>query len=172
MRGRKLSEIEVKQDLLMKKMNWPAPHSKTFLIISFMLIAGFNQCVAQALVGKWKMVSTTTYFTAAGAARQGGKTSVVNPLPASASIISDFKADHTYLTTTSSESSTTPSVLGGTWSLSDNTLTVTVDPKYHPRKGVESSSATISISGNTMMITKPIQANDIVTKMVTNAERI
>jgi hypothetical protein len=141
-------------------------------IVTCFVAAAVNRCAGQDIVGKWKMVSTTTYFTSEGAAKQGGKTSVINPVPASASIISEFKSDHTYLTTTSSAASPTPSTLGGTWSLSDNKLTVTVDPKYHPRKGVESSTTIISITGNTLMMTKHIEENNIVAKMVTNAERI
>lgn len=156
----------------MKKISWLSPLYKMLFIVACFTSAGFNRCEGQALVGKWKMVSTTTYFTANGAAKQGGKTSVVNPVPASASIISEFKTDHTYLTTTSSAISPTPSTLGGTWSLSGDQLTVTVDAKYHPRKGVESSTTIISISGNTLMITKHIEENDIVAKVVTNAERI
>ena len=156
----------------MKKISWFAVTGKMLFIISCMISAGFSRCEGQSLVGKWKMVSTTTYFTADGASKQGGKTSVVNPVPASASIISEFKSDHTYLTTTSSATSPTPSTLGGTWSISGDKLTVTVDPKYHPRKGVESSTTVISITGNTLMITKHIEENNIVAKIVTNAERI
>ena len=155
-----------------KKINWLSMSYKTLFIALCFISAGLNRCVGQTIVGKWKMVSTTTYFTAEGSAKQGGKTSIVNPVPASASIISEFKSDHTYLTTTSSATSPTPSTMGGTWSLSDNKLTVTVDSKYHPAKGVESSTVTISITGNTLMITKHIEENNIVSKMVTNAERI
>ena len=156
----------------MKKINCFSALCRILLIAVCFISAGLNRCEAQAIVGKWKMVSTTTFFTAEGAAKQGGKTSVLNPVPASASIISEFKSDHTYLTTTSSSTSPTPSTLGGTWSLSDNKLTITVDPKYHPAKGVELSTVTISITGNTLMITRHIEENNIVAKMVTNAERI
>ena len=118
------------------------------------------------------MISTTTYFTAEGSAKQGGKTNIVNPVPPNSSTISEFKSDHSYLTTTSSASSHSSSTLGGTWSLSDDRLTVTVDAKYHPAKGLESSTVTILITANEMMITKNIEKNPIVTKMVTRAERI
>ena len=156
----------------MKKISSLAPLCKMFFILSCIVSVGFNRCEGQSIVGKWKMVSTTTYFTADGAAKQGGKTSIVNPVPASASIISEFKSDHTYLTTTSSSTSPTPSTMGGTWTVSNDKLTITVDPKYHPQKGVELSTVIISITGNTLMITKHIEENNIVAKMVTNAERI
>ena len=142
-----------------------------FVATAFISINAFNPCAAQSIVGKWKMVSTTSYFTAEGAAKQG-KTSYVNPVPSTASIISDFKSDHTYLTTTSSATSPTPSILGGTWSLNGDRLTITVDPKYKPRKGVESSTVTISINGNSMIITHNIENNNMVSKMTTTAERI
>src|SRR5664279_1606607 len=138
----------------MKKISWLAPFGKLLFILCFFVSAGFTRCEGQAIVGKWKMVSTTTYFTPEAAAKQGGKMIVVNPVPASASIISEFKSDHTYLTTTSSATSPAPSTLGGTWSISGDKLTVTVDPKYHPGKGVESSTTVISITGNVLMITK------------------
>jgi Lipocalin-like domain len=142
-----------------------------FVVTAFVSINAFNRCEAQSIVGKWKMVSTTSYFTAEGAAKQG-KTSYVNPVPSTASVVSDFKSDHTYLTTTSSATSATPTVLGGTWSLNGDKLTITVDSKYKPRKGVESSTVTISINGNSLIMTNNIEDNKMVSKMTTTAERI
>ena len=141
------------------------------LVIAFSASSAFTCCQAQSIVGKWKMVSTTSYFTAEGTAKQGKET-YTNAVPSTASIISEFKPDHTYLTTTSSESSPTPHILAGNWSLTGDRLTITVDPKYKPGKELESSTITISITGNTMIMTNNIIANPMVSKMTTKAERI
>ena len=140
-------------------------------VIAIIASTAFTYCQAQSIVGKWKMVSTTSYFTAEGAAKQG-KDTYTNAVPSTASIISEFKPDHTYLTTTSSASSPTPHMLGGNWSLTGDRLTITVDPKYKPGKELESSTITISITGNTMIMTNNIIANPMVSKMTTKAERI
>jgi hypothetical protein len=66
----------------------------------------------------------------------------------------------------------TITMIGGNWSLSGDQLTITVDPKYKPQPGVESSVLTISISGNTLTMSNHAMSNKMVSKMVTTAERI
>ena len=140
-------------------------------VIAIFVSTAFNTCHSQSIIGKWKMISTTSYFTAEGATKQG-KSIYTNPVPSNASIISEFKSDHTYTTTTTTGANPTSNILGGNWSLTGDRLTITVDPKYKPSKELESSTITISINGNTMIMTNNIIPNAIVSKMTTKAERI
>ena len=143
-------------------------------ILSIFAIVGattFNICYSQTIVGKWKMISSTSYFTAEGAAKQG-KTFLTHSIPATESIISEFKSDHTYITTTTSSAGATPDILSGNWSLTGEELTITIDPKYKPSKELQSSTINISIKGNTMIMTNNIVPNAMVSKMTTMAERI
>jgi len=145
---------------------------KTFSgVFAIVAATTFTTCQSQTIVGKWKMISSTSYFTAEGAARQG-KTFLTNPLPSTASITTEFKSDHTYTTTTSTGSNPTPNTLGGNWSLTGDRLTITVDPKYKPSDELKSSTITVSITGNTMIMTNNIIPNAMVSKMTTKAERI
>ena len=51
-------------------------------------------------------------------------------------------------------------------------MTITIDPKYKPGKELESSTISVTITGNTMIMTNNIVPNPMVSKMTTKAERI
>jgi len=143
-------------------------------LVFFALVTGLtanNVCEGQSIVGKWKMISNTFYYTAEGATKQG-QAKQVNLLPTSASVISEFKSDHTFTKTTHMDESSAPSLLNGTWTLAGDKLTVTVDPKYNPKKGHESMNLSIKITGNSMIMTDTEHSNNMISKMDTNAERI
>ena len=145
---------------------------KTFSgAFAIVVATAFTTCQSQTIVGKWKMISSTSYFTAEGAARQG-KSFLTNPVPSTTSISTEFKSDDAYTTTTSTATNPTPNTIGGNWSLTGDRLTITVDPKYKPSDELKSSTITISITGNTMIMTNNIIPNTMVSKMTTKAERI
>ena len=144
---------------------------KLLMLAVFFAISATSPCEAQAIIGKWKFISTTMYFTPEGAAAQG-QASRVNPVSSTANITSEFKSDHTYITITKMLNSPNITTIGGNWSISGDQLTITVDAKYKPQPGVESSVLTISISGNTLIMSNHSMSNKMVSKMVTTAERI
>jgi hypothetical protein len=156
----------------MKKISKAAFIFKT--LVFFTLVTGlsaYNVCEGQSIVGKWKIISNTFYYTAEGAVKQG-QAEHVNLLPTSASVISEFKSDHTFTKTTHIDESSAPSFLNGTWTLAGDKLTMTVDPKYNPKKGHESMSLSIKITGNSMIMTDTEHISKMISKMDTNAERI
>ena len=156
----------------MKKISNTVFKFKT--LVFFMLVTGLsasNICEGQSIVGKWKIISNIFYYTAEGTAKQG-QAEQVNLLPKSASVISEFKSDHTFTKTTHTDESSAPSFLNGTWAMAGDKLTLTVDPKYNPKKGHESMTMSIKITGNSMIMTDTEHTNKMISKMDTNAERI
>src|ERR1700733_204432 len=142
----------------MKKNFFLTISFKLILLAAFFTFSATTACEGQAIVGKWKFISTTMYFTPEGAAAQG-QPSRVNPVSSSATITSEFKSDHTYVTITKMSNDPTITTLGGNWSVRGDQLTITVDPKYKPQPGVESSTLTISISGNTLTMSNHSMTN-------------
>jgi hypothetical protein len=155
----------------MKKNDFLTKCRKLLILAFFFTFSAVMACEGQAIVGKWKFISTTMYFTPEGAADQG-QASRINPVSSTADITSEFKSDHTYITITKMLNNQTITAIGGNWSLNGDQLTITVDPKYKPQPGVESSTLTISISGKTLIMSNHMMSNKMVSKMVTTAERI
>ena len=155
----------------MKKNFFLTIGCKLIMLAAFFALLATTACEGQALVGKWKFISTTMYFTPEGASAQG-QPSRVNPVSSTATITSEFKSDHTYITITKMLNNPNTTTIGGNWSVRGDQLTITVDPKYKPKPGVESSTLTISISGNTLTMSNHAMTNKMVSKMVTTAERI
>jgi len=103
----------------MKKTSKAAFIFKT--LVFFTLVTGLsakNVCEGQSIVGKWKIISNTFFYTAEGAVTQG-RAEQVNLLPTSASVISEFKSDHTFTKTTHIDESSAPSFLNGTYQQND-----------------------------------------------------
>jgi hypothetical protein len=83
----------------MKKNHFLTQYCKLLILVTFFTFIAITACEGQAIVGKWKFISTTMYFTPEGAAQQG-QTSRINPVSSTANITSEFKSDHTYITIT------------------------------------------------------------------------
>ncbi len=156
----------------MKKISKAAFILKALVFFALLTaLSAKNVCEGQSIVGKWKIISNTFYYTAEGEAKQG-QAKQVNLLPTSASVISEFKSDHTFSKTTHTDESSAPSFLTGTWTLTGDKLTMTVDPKYNPKKGHESMSLSIKITGNSLIMNDTEHINKMISQMDTNAERI
>ena len=128
--------------------------------------ASFTKCDAQAIVGKWKIITQKTCYTDEFAKKQGYKQCREDKAAENIfTAIIEYKSDHTYLSTTSISANNT--TLSGTWSLSGDKLNLLVDPKYKARGGVESQNETILINGKTMVVKENMPPN----KMVTSVEK-
>ena len=81
------------------------------------------------------------------------------------SSVIEFKADHTFIKTLSGKYQPKPITLTGTWSVSGNQFEMKMDAnqpdhKNIPVKDVALTITTISISGDTMIISVPVTANN------------
>lgn len=139
-----------------------------FLILGY---SGMSACEAQSIVGKWKGIASTIYYTEEGAAKSGMKIQV-NSLAEMGLVIMEFNSAHTFKSTSSVINDTKVNTLEGTWTLSGDQLNLTVDPKYHPVKGHDSKTSTILIAGNTLIITENAPPNRTVNKMETKYQKI
>ena len=145
-----------------------------FIIISISVgFASFTKCDAQAIVGKWKGVSVK-YFNTPEVTRQTGKEIQESPSKEMGNSGYEFKSDHTFTNITpmhiSGTNSTEVTTFKGTWSLSGDQLTTTLDahqanPKYNLKKGNASGNLKIQISGNTLIMTKVPPSNPSINKI-------
>jgi hypothetical protein len=96
------------------------------LIISFFSICFLifsNQSTAQSIVGKWNQVTVKQWLTDEGA-KKYGKPFVVTDMSTIGTVVSVFKSNHSFVTT-SSNSQGGSRTYSGTWSLDGNILTMT-----------------------------------------------
>jgi len=151
---------------------------KALLIITCITVgfAGLTKCDAQSPVGKWNLVSGKEYYTPE-AAKKLGKTFVEVPMASAGSSVIEFKADHTYIKTLSGKYQPKPVTTTGTWSVSGNQFEMKMDanqpdPGTNPKKGVAPSSATFTVSGNTLTVSVPVSGDNPMASNLTKIEEI
>jgi len=96
------------------------------LFIGFIFICSLissKSSFAQSIVGKWYQVTVKQYFTDEGA-KKYGKPFIVTDMSTVGTVISEFKSDHTY-TTTSGNQDGASRTYSGAWSMDGNVLTMT-----------------------------------------------
>ncbi len=96
------------------------------LFIGFIFIGSLissKSSFAQSIVGKWYQVTVKQYFTDEGA-KKYGKLFIVTDMSTVGTVISEFKSDHTY-TTTSGNRDGASRTYSGTWAMDGNVLTMT-----------------------------------------------
>ncbi len=130
---------------------------KTLFILICITVgfANITKCDAQAILGKWILESSKTFFTPAGV-KEAGSPFIITPQASLGNAIFEFKADHTCISTVSINNNP-KLILTSKWSVSGDQLTTTLDahqpdPKYNPEKGEASGNTTIQISGNTLIV--------------------
>jgi hypothetical protein len=144
------------------------------VFIAGFLILGLTcstKCNAQSIVGRWKCISNTIYYTTEGSTKSGTKVQV-NSLAEMGVVIIEFNSGHHFRKTSSVINDPTVNTLEGTWTLSGDQLSLTTDPKYHPIKGHESKTSSIVISGNTIVMTENLPLNKMVSKMETKLQKM
>ena len=145
----------------------PLNFTALFIFLCTIGFAGFTKCEAQAIVGKWKGVSAKFVYSAG--AKQMGK-EMEEQLNEIRNHHYEFKSDHSFILTSAAHNSTETMVLKGTWRLSGDQLTTTLDahqpdPEYNPEKGEASDTMIIQISGNTLIMTEIQKNNSTVNKI-------
>ena len=144
--------------------------SRTLFILIFVKIglAGFTTCDAQAIAGKWKEVSGKDYCTEKGVKATGKE--FLPQAPQMGGQVLEIRSDHTF--TSSELMNWVPSdfKLTGTWTLSGDQLNTKLDlaqpdPKTNPSKEAVTTIYTVTINGNTMILTLPVINNPMIIKM-------
>ena len=144
---------------------------KAFLVISCIIVgfAGFTKCDAQSIVGKWNGVSVKNYFSAEYA-KVASKSMEEKTTKEAGNSTIEYKPDHTFIMTFSAPNSTEVTTMKGTWSLTGDQLKTTLEPKYNPRK--MTTTATISIIGNTLVTTAVMPAPSRISKTISTSKRM
>jgi len=144
---------------------------KALLAIICMIVgfAGFDKCDAQSIVGKWNGVSVKNYFSAEYA-KVAGKSMEEKTMKEAGNSAIEYKSDQTFIMTFSAPNDPEVTTMKGTWSLTGDQLKTTFEPKYNPRK--MTTTATVSINGNTMITTAVMPAPSRVIKTISTSTRM
>ena len=144
---------------------------KAFSLIVCITI-GFGastKCNAQSIVGKWNGVSVKNYFSAEYA-KVVGKSMEEKTVKEAGNSAIEYKSDHTFIMSFSALNNPEVTTMKGTWSLTGDQLKSTLEPKYNPQK--MTTTATVSINGNTMVTTAVMPAPSRISKTISTGTRM
>ena len=139
------------------------------LLILIVGSASFTTCGAQSIVGKWKGVSVKNFYSAEYAKQIGKPMEEKFPKDVGNSDI-EYKSDHTFIMNFSAVNTPEVTTMKGTWSLAGDQLKFTLEPEYNPQK--KTTTATVSISGNTMVTTAVIASPSRIVKTISTSTRM
>jgi hypothetical protein len=142
---------------------------KTLLVILVVGLSSFTICGAQSILGKWKGVSVKNFYSAEYA-KQAGKTMEEKFQKDAGSSDIEYKSDHTFVMNFSAVNSPEVTTMKGTWSLTGDELTSTLETQYNPQK--TTTTATVSINDNTMVTTAVIPAPSRIVKTISTSTRM
>jgi hypothetical protein len=144
---------------------------KTLLFVICICIgfSAFTKCDAQNIIGKWMGVSVKNYYSADYAKKVGKSMEEKFSKDIGSSEI-NYVADHTFIMTFSEPNSSDVTIMKGTWNVMADQLKLTLEPKYNPQK--ITTTATFSISGNTMITTAIISPPARIIKTVSTGTRL
>ncbi|HMG66107.1 MAG TPA: lipocalin family protein [Chitinophagaceae bacterium] len=141
--------------------------SKAILVLIGITI--FSTSHAQSIIGKWRGVSVKNYYSAEFAQKLGKPMEEKTAKDVGNSEI-EYKSDHTFIINFSPANSKEVMTMKGTWSLSGDELKSTLEAQYNPMK--KTTSATVSISSNTMITTAEIPPPSRITKTISTSTRM
>jgi hypothetical protein len=144
---------------------------KTFSVIACLAIgmASFTACDAQSIVGKWKGVSVTNYYSD-DYAKQTGKSIEEKQAKDAGNSEIDYKADHSFKMIFYETNGSEATIMKGTWSVVGDQLKLTLEPQFNP-KGA-STNAHFTINGNMMVTTAVITPPARIIKTVSTSTRL
>lgn len=91
--------------------------------IFFTSLISSKNSSAQSIVGRWYQVTVKQYFTDEGA-KKFGKPFIETDMSSIGTVVSEFKSNHTYVTTSGNKDGASRTY-SGTWSMDGNVLTMT-----------------------------------------------
>jgi hypothetical protein len=118
-----------------------------YLLIGFISLCSFissKNSFAQSIVGKWNQVTVKQWLTDEGA-KKYGKPFIVTDMATIGTVVSEFKSDHTYVTT-SGNSEGGSRTYSGSWSLDGNILTMT------DKKATAAVQSTVTIKSDVLVV--------------------
>jgi hypothetical protein len=139
------------------------------LLVFMIGFAGLTKCDAQSIVGKWNGVSVKNYFSAEYA-KVAGKSMEEKTMKEAGNSAIEYKPDHTFILTFSAPNEPEVTIMKGTWSLTGDQLKITFEPKFNPQK--KTTTATVSINGNTMVTTAVMPAPSRIVKTISTSTRM
>ena len=144
---------------------------KAIVIIACITVgfSSFTKCNAQSIVGKWNGVSVKNYFSAEYA-KVTGKSMEEKTMKEAGKSAIEYKPDHSFIMTFSAPNDPEITTMKGTWSLTGDQLKTTLEPKYNPQK--MTTTATVSINGNTMITTAVMPAPSRIIKTISTGTRM
>jgi hypothetical protein len=147
------------------------PFWKTFLFAACIFI-GFSlpkMGIAQDVIGKWKGVSVKNYYSA-DYAKQLGKTMEEKTAKETGNSELIYNADHSFIMNMWPPNSTDVMTMKGVWTVSQNQLKLTLEPKYNPQNLI--TTAIFTINGNTMETTTVMGPPSRIIKSVSISTRM
>ena len=144
---------------------------KAVFVISCLTLGfgSFARCDGQSIVGKWKGVSVKNYYSEAYA-KQVGKSMEEKSAKEIGNSVIEYKSDHTFIITVGSINDPQATIINGAWSQTGDQLKLTIEPKYNPQK--MTTTASFSISGNTMLTTAVIPQPSRIIKTISTGTRM
>jgi hypothetical protein len=118
-----------------------------YFFIGFIPLCSFissKNSFAQSIVGKWNQVTVKQWLTDEGA-KKYGKPFIVTDMATIGTVVSEFKSDHTYVTT-SGNSEGGSRTYSGSWSLDGNILTMT------DKKATAAVQSTVTIKSDVLVV--------------------
>jgi hypothetical protein len=144
---------------------------KTFCLIAFTLfgvMASLNSD-AQSIVGKWKGVSVSNYYSDEYA-KQIGKPMEEKLAKDGANSEIDYHADHSFTLIFYTSEKSEATIMKGVWAVSGDQLTLTLNPEFNPKK--TSTVANFTIHDNMMVTTAVIAPPARIIKTVSTSSRL
>jgi len=117
------------------------------LFIGFIFISSLissKNSFAQSIVGKWYQITVKQFLTDEGA-KKYGKPFIVTDMSTIGTVVSEFKSNHTYVTTSDNKDGASRT-FSGSWSLDGNVLTMT------DQKATASVQSTVSIKSGVLLM--------------------
>lgn len=144
---------------------------KALFVIACIIVgfAGFTKCDAQSIVGKWNGVSVKNYFSTEYA-KVAGKSMEEKTAKEAGNSAIEYKPDNTFIMSFSAPNDPEVTTMKGTWSLTGDQLKITLEPKFNPRN--MTTTATVSITGNTMITTAIMPATSRIIKTISTNTRM
>ncbi|HET7000188.1 MAG TPA: lipocalin family protein [Puia sp.] len=131
-----------------------------YLFIGFISFCSFissENSFAQSIVGKWNQVTVKQWLTDEGA-KKYGKPFIVTDMATIGTVVSEFKSDHTYVTT-SGNSDGGSRTYSGSWSLDGNILTMT------DQKVTAAVQSTVTIKSD-MLVMETLHSDSKITRKI------
>jgi len=154
-----------------KTTGFGTANTKPAIILACLVFgfAAFTNCNAQSIVGKWKGISVKNFYSAEFAKQTGKSMEEKFPKDVGNSDI-EYKPDHTFIMNFSALNSAEVTTMKGTWNLTGNQLKSTLEPQYNP--GKMTTTATVSITGSTMVTTAVMPPGSRITKTISTGSRM